>query len=743
MSTTTERAPETATARAVRLERRPDGVGVVWIDIPGEPVNVLRPELGGEMRAALEEAQRQGDVKALVIASAKPDGFIAGADIKVLQAVKSAEEAAQLSRDGQQMMEELARSPLPVVAAIHGPCLGGGLELALACRERVASDDRKTKLGLPEVQLGLLPGAGGTQRLPALVGAQIALDLMLTGKELDAKRAHKLGLVDEVVAPGILVDVAAARALRLVGTQPEGVVGRLRETFTPAGLSELGLTGNPLGRRVLFGKAREGVIDQTHGNYPAPLAILEVVKAGLSGGHEAGLAAESEAFGRLAMTPESKALIGLYFAITALKKDKGTDAAVEPARVERVGILGAGLMGSGIAYVTALEARCWARLKDRDPEAVQKGLVAVRKGLDERVERRRLDPRGRDLAMARVSGAADYSGFAGVDIVIEAVFEDLALKHRVLKEVEAVTRPGTVFASNTSSIPIAKIAEASSRPEDVVGMHYFSPVPKMPLLEVIAAAQSAPRAIATAVALGKRQKKTVIVVKDGAGFYTTRILAPYMNEAAHVLAEGVAIEAIDAALVQFGFPVGPILLMDEVGIDVGHKVGPVLVAAYGQRFEPPPGTQRLIDDQRHGRKNGRGFYRWDAQGKKDGQKQVDPTVYQVLGVEPTKKVEPDELAWRCALRLVNEALLCFGEGVLRSARDGDVGAIMGLGFPPFRGGPFRLVDQTGPAEVLRRLEQLEQAHGARFAPAPVLREMVAGGLTFHGEKRVEPGRHPG
>ena len=732
----------TSVQPSLSLERRPDGVGVVWIDVPGEPVNVLRPELGDELGALLEQVQGAG-VQALVIASKKPEGFVAGADIKVLEQMSSAAEATALSRRAQQMMDRLAASSIPVVAAIHGACLGGGLELALACRERVASSDRKTKLGLPEVQLGLLPGAGGTQRLPALVGAQIALDLMLTGKQLDARRAHKSGLVDEVVPPGILVDVASARALRLVGTQPESLADRLFGLFTTEGLSELGLAGNPLGRRVLFGKAREGVIDQTHGNYPAPLAILDVVKTGLSRGLEAGLAAEAEAFGRLAVTSEARALMALYFAVTALKKDKGTDAPCEPRRVQRVGILGAGLMGSGIAAVTIKEAGLWARLKDRDDAAVARGLQAVRKGFQERVEKKRLEAREAERCLSRLSGGAGYEGFTGVELVIEAVFEDLALKHRVLREVEAATRPTTVFASNTSSLPIAKIAAGSSRPETVVGMHYFSPVEKMPLLEVIAAPGSAPWAVATAVAVGKKQGKTVIVVADGPGFYTTRVLAPYLNEAAFLVSEGVPIEAIDQALVAFGFPVGPVVLMDEVGIDVGEKVGHVLQEAFGARLSAPAGMQRLIADQRFGRKNGRGFYRYDQPRKQGEQKQVDPSVYQVLGIEPTVTQPPEELAWRCTLQFLNEAARCFGEGILRSARDGDVGAIMGLGFPPFRGGPFRFMDQVGARDVLARLERQEQAHGLRFEPAPLLREMAREGRSFHGEKRVEPGRHRG
>jgi 3-hydroxyacyl-CoA dehydrogenase/enoyl-CoA hydratase/3-hydroxybutyryl-CoA epimerase len=313
----------------------------------------------------------------------------------------------------------------------------------------------------------------------------------------------------------------------------------------------------------------------------------------------------------------------------------------------------------------------------------------------------------------------------------------------VLREVEAVTTKDFVFASNTSSIPIAKIAEASARPGHVLGMHYFSPVNKMPFLEVIVTARTNPQATATAVDLGRKQGKTVIVVRDGPGFYTTRVLAPYMNEAAHILASGVAIEAIDEALVKFGYPIGPIALMDEVGIDVGEKVGHILRDAFGDRLAPPPGLEKLTKDGRKGKKSGKGFYLYekDSKEKKEpGKRPVDATVYALLGVSPTRKMAADGIAWRCTLALVNEAARCFEEGILRNARDGDLGAVMGLGFPPFRGGPFRLIDATGPAEVVTRLERLSGEHGPRFTPCALLKEMAANGLTFYGERAVEPRR---
>lgn len=734
---------EQVAAEALTVEVRDDGVAVVRMDVPGEPVNTLKADFEETFARTFEALDRDPRVKAVVFASGKPDSFVAGADIGMLEGAKTAAAAAALSRKGQAAMDKLEGFRAPIVAAIHGACLGGGLELALACRERVASDDRRTKLGLPEVQLGLLPGAGGTQRLPRLVGVASSLDLMLTGRQLDGRRALKLGLVDEIVPAAIVVDVAIARAKKLISGEGRkaskpGFGARLRELFSAEGLTELGLEKNPLGRKVLFDRAREETLKKTRGNYPAAERILDVVRVGLERGLRAGLEAEAEAFGQLVVSPEARQLMGIYFATQALKKDKGTDEPVEPRPVAKVGVLGCGLMGQGIACVTAQQAKLQVRLRDRDHQAVGRGLAKVRALFDGQLKRRRITVLERDRLMARVSGTTTYHGFKNADVVIEAVFEDLELKRRIVREVEAVAGATTVFASNTSSLPIAKIAEASAHPETVLGMHYFSPVEKMPLLEIIVTDKTAPWATATCVELGKKQGKTVIVVMDGPGFYTTRILAPYMNEASRLLSEGYAIEAIDEALLDFGFPVGPITLMDEVGIDVGEKVGHVLHEAFGERMAPVTGAERLIKDGRLGRKSGKGFYRYDLDKGKGDKRPVDPTVYDLFGAKPDKHQAGEDVAWRCTLLLVNEAVRCFEEGILRSARDGDIGAIFGLGFPPFRGGPFRVVDALGAREVVSRLERLEAQHGMRFAPAPLLREMAASGETFHGERRVKP-----
>jgi 3-hydroxyacyl-CoA dehydrogenase/enoyl-CoA hydratase/3-hydroxybutyryl-CoA epimerase len=721
--TTTAEARQASEPRSFRVETR-DGVAVLLLDEPDQSVNVIEPGAMGELEALLDRLAKDAAVKGVVIASGKKDGFIAGAKIELMQAVRTAEDARKLARDGQAGFDRLERYPKPLVAAIHGAALGGGLELALACHYRIASDDPRTQLGLVEVQLGLIPGAGGTQRLPRLVGIQAALDLILAGKTVKARKALKMGLVDEAVPPALLLDVARARAaalasgkLRRPPRRKEGAV----ESVTRIALEE-----NFLGREVLFRQARKAVLAKTKGHYPAPLRALEAIEHGYQKGFAKGLEREAELFGQLAVSDVARRLMEIFFATTALKKDNGTDdPGVKPRKVERVGVLGGGLMGSGIAYVT-VNAGIPVRVREKDDAAAGRALGAVRHVLDGRVKRRSIDKLERAEKMRLLTATLDWSGFASADLLIEAVFEDLALKQDMVRAFEAVN-PRGIFATNTSSIPIGKIAEASSRPEAVLGMHYFSPVEKMPLLEIIATPRTSKEVIATAVAVGKRQGKTVIVVGDGPGFYTSRVLGPYMNEAAQLLVEGAAIEDLDRAIVAFGFPVGPITLLDEVGIDVGEKVGKILHAAFGDRMAPPAALSDVVKSGRLGRKNRKGFYTYDGK-----EKRVDASVYDLVpGGRARKHLAAEELQERVVFPMVNEAIRCLGEGILRSPRDGDVGAVFGLGFPPFRGGPFRFVDAMGTKAFLERMEALRERHGDRFEPAPLLVERGRAGERFH------------
>lgn len=720
--------------------------GVAWLvmDVPGQSVNTLTAEMSSELESLLARLGADGAVKALVILSGKKDGFIAGADIDMLAGVTSVVEATAIARRAQEAFNRLDELEKPVVAAINGACLGGGFELALACDYRLATDNPKTSLGLPEIQLGLIPAAGGTQRLPKLVGAQQALDLILPGKALKAKKALKAGLVDEVVPTPILREVAGRRALELAAgtlrparsrgqglrsvSKGKGVGDILRGLAHKETWAELALEDNPVGRKILFEQAKRMLFKKTRGKYPAPEKALEAIRAGLEGGMGKGLEVEARLFGELVVSETSKRLVEIFKATTALKKENGVaNPDVKPREVRKLAIVGGGLMGGGIAFVAANQQEVSVRIKDKDDAGVARALTHVRGLFDERVRKKSLTWREAAAREALVTAATDYSGFKTADLVVEAVFEDLELKRKVLSEVEALTRGDCIFASNTSSISIAKIAEASARPEMVIGMHYFSPVNKMPLLEVVVQPRTADWVTATCVEVGKRQGKSVIVVNDGVGFYTTRTLAPFMNEAVHLLTEGADVAELDKALVEFGFPVGPAKLLDEVGIDVGAKVARIMNEAFGDRFSIPDGTAKLIADGRLGRKAKRGLYLYGE----GNHKEVDTSVYELFGGRERKHLPRQEMAERCVLQFVNEAIRCLGDGVLRSPRDGDIGAIFGLGFPPFLGGPFRYADQWGPLQLLERLDHFQLRYGRRFEPAPLLSSMVKAGKRFY------------
>lgn len=707
------------TDKTFTLSVREDQIGVITMDIAGESMNVLKAAFADEIQQLLAEIKSNSQLKGLVFISGKPDSFIAGADITMLDGCKTAAEAEEIGRMGQQMFAQLEQLPIPLVAAIHGPCLGGGLELALACHARVASNDNKTVLGLPEVQLGLLPGSGGTQRLPRLVGVQKALDMILTGKQLRAVQAKKAGLVDEVVPNSILLEAAVKRALK---GKPQ------RE---PVKLNLVGklLERTPFGRNVLFGQAEKQTLKKTQGNYPAPLKILQVIKTGIENGMQAGLAAEAKAFGELCMTPESAALRSLFFATTQMKKESGAGDA-KPLKVRKAAVLGGGLMGGGIANVTATKGGIAVRLKDINQQGIANALKYSYSLLEKKLKRRFISKAELQKQMSLITGTTDYSGFHDVDIVVEAVFEDLALKQQMVADVEQHCTEHTVFASNTSSLPIAKIAAKASRPENVIGLHYFSPVDKMPLVEVIAHDKTSAQTIATTVAFARKQGKTPIVVKDGAGFYVNRILALYMNEAAAMLLEGEPVEKLDKALVKFGFPVGPVTLLDEVGIDVGAKISPILASELGERFTAPAAFDKVLSDGRKGKKSEKGFYLYGKNSKK-GKKQVDESVYTVLGVTPAPRLNSEEISSRCMVQMLNEAVRCLEEGIIASARDGDIGAIFGIGFPPFLGGPFRYIDQMGAAALVAQLRNLESRFGSRFTPAALLLQMAEQQQKFY------------
>jgi len=699
--------------------QKDDDILVVTLDQAGEKVNKLNEELIAEFQDLLEDTASE-HIKGIVIISGKENNFIAGADIDMLKNKKAPDEIEDLSRRGNQLLLKLETYPKPIVAAIHGSCLGGGLEVAMACKYRVASEHSKTVLGQPEVQLGLLPGGGGTQRLPRLIGIQNALTYLLTGKNIYPRKAYKMGLVDELTHKDAILTAAKSAVHKLNQGKFErkdkrGLLHQLMEGLGPL-------------RKIIYSQARKRARSNTKGNYPAPFKIIDCVEEGYEKGMRAGLELESISFGELAATPESKAMVNLFFAMQGAKKNPQKDQAAE---VEKIGVLGAGLMGSGIADVS-VNNEYRVLLKDQTAEQASQGKKNIWKNLEKKHSKHIIPSFERDRISSLVTATDSYEGFGNVDLVIEAVFEDLDLKRSILKEVEGVISENCIFASNTSSLPIHKIAEVSKRPEQVVGMHYFSPVPKMPLMEVITTNQTADWVAATAREVGIQQGKHVIVVNDGPGFYTTRILAPFMNEALMLLEEGIAIEQLDKYMKQFGFPVGPAALFDEVGIDVAAHITEVLSDLFAERgVHPSTKPTELFEEGYKGRKNKKGFYKYEEKGSETKKTEPNPEIYKFFKGAGKQSMDKDTVQQRMVLTMVNEAAWCLQEEILRNPTDGNLGAVLGLGFPPFLGGPFRYADYAGADTIVERLGTFEQEHGPRFKPADILKEHAKTGKKFH------------
>lgn len=695
---------------------------IAWLElnVADSSVNKITRSVREELRDLIESLSVDDEVRAAILISRKPDHFIAGADVREFADLKTRTEALNLVRDGQELLNRFETIGKPIVAAIHGACVGGGLEAVLACTYRVATSHAKTKLGLPEVRIGVLPAAGGCQRLPRLIGVRHALDMILTGKSLSAGQAFRRGLIDELVHPSILDAVALKAAERMAtGWRPK------RRQF---GLSALAVDRNPLGRKTVFAKARKSVLAKTGGNYPANMAALEAVEHGLQYGLTAGLEHEAAHFSELAVGEVSKNLVQIFFAGTALKRDSGAaDDQPEPRPISNMAVVGSGFMGSAIAGVAVAQTAVDVRLKDADLAQVAKGIKSARGHLESRLQRDRISEFEYRRLESLLSGGTDWAGFLRADLVVEAVPEKLDLKLRVLDELEPNIRPDCVIVSNTSTIPISRIAEAAQNPHRVVGMHFFSPVAKMPLVEVVAHAQTAPWVVATVASFGRAMNKTVLVVKDSPGFWVNRILAPYLREAWLLLEEGVEAEILDSAMTEFGFPVGPVTLLDEIGLDVVLESSEAMHEAFGERMKPLAGVARMVNEGRLGRKSDGGLFQY-RRGKK---RRIDASAYELIGVRECPPVPADDVADRLVFSMLNEAAVALEENVVRSPRDGDLGAIYGAGFPPFRGGPLRHLDALGQSNAVATLARLSESYGDRFTAAPSLDQMAKGNDCFY------------
>lgn len=714
-------------ASAFDLKISEDGIAELKFNLQGEKVNKFSPQVLEDLETHVDRLMENRSIKALKITSGKEDVFIAGADLHSFEKVFNDPEAAQnIMELGQRVFSKIEKLPFPTIAVIHGACLGGGVECALSCKYRIVSDHPKTQLGLPEVTIGIFPGWGGTQRLPRLIGLAEGLNMILTGKTVPAIKAYKLHLADAIAAWEFLPE-KTDEFIKSILTK-EGAAKVLERRKKLSLVNKL-LQNNPVGRSFLFKKSKESILERTKGHYPAPLIALGVVEKSYTLPLEEGLKIERQTF--IDSIPNgfqiSKYLIALFFIQEAAKKDPGLPPGAKPKEVKSAAVLGAGTMGASLAWLLA-DRHIPTRLKDISWDLIGKGLSTVMGLFKKGLKAKKIKPNELDLRFQLISGTIDYSGFQHVDFVIEAATENLDLKRKIFKEVEDAVSDKAIIVSNTSSLTIDDMCKEMKHPERFAGMHFFNPVHKMPLVEVVAGSKTSPEALATTVDLAKKMGKTPIVVGDCNGFLVNRILTQGSNENMFIFEEGYSMEALNKALLDFGMPMGPFALVDEIGIDVIYKVGKTLEEAYGERMRTPKILQLMYEKNYLGKKNGKGFYIYKGKNST-----LNPDISNLLKAVgcPKNTHHPEDILPRSLYGMINEASRCLEEKIIQKPEFLDLCMIMGTGFPPFRGGLLRYADEVGAPTIVSTLKRFEREYGPRFKPSNLLEQMAKENKKFY------------
>ena len=711
-------------------------IGWVVMNVQNKPVNVLGPALTEQtihMLDTIEQLIKNDQIRLVIFTSGKHNSFIAGADIDILYPLTDQSGIYQLSRTGQQVFDRIEQLPVITVAVMNGAALGGGLELALSCDYRVLSDTNKSVIGLPEIKLGLLPGAGGTQRLPRLIGLQKSLPLILAGAQVKPQKALQLKIVDQLLHSMDNSDIffvnARSYAIKLIGERKPSI-----RHYTAHKLQDRMLENTAVGNWIIARQAGQGLDKQTKAKYPASYYALDSVVNGYRSNGVSGYEYEAKQFSTLAVSPESKALTSLFYMFENSKKVSDKLNGSRPSRVNQLGVIGAGVMGWQISGLVA-NKHINVYMRDIKQDIVQKGIQHITDGLNQKLARKRTTTQKMNKILSYVTGGTDIQPLNKCELIIEAAVELMPLKKRILAEIESVIDSSTIFATNTSSLSITELATASKRPENVVGIHFFNPVNKMPLVEIIRGKHTSDQTVATAYKFALDLGKIPVICHDGPGFIVNRILGIYMNEAGHLAMQGCDIETIDSALLSFGMPMGPFRLIDEVGLDVAGHVAPILHNGLGERYAQQPEFPKLLEANKSylGKKTGKGFYIYDGEKQKGIHHNV---VNQLKSIAKPYRgtINKSDIIDRCILLQVNEAAYVLSEGIVSSPADLDLAMVTGTGFAPFTGGVCAYADMRGLQNIVARLTVLQERFGPRFKPHPLLIKMASNGARFHSDR---------